>query len=328
MARSRADARAPRAEKRGLERYFSDDWSVPESVHPFMSEIARLAVSRDIQQEDLAKLYSDVTGQKVTSANIKRHFVPLGDGGRKKRISRKVRDAYVQIFELDWEYVALLFGETDQVLGFGPDHFIGTCEDLLDHLLQPDYIRPLFQLGAIDEAIAVLLRDERTAVECLKKAELLWQRHRAFKWTLPESMGPKETPSPHAGGRGWEYDWSMQMRRSHPKETFWNHLVSEEYVVKWAGVAAFLRKQCGFDLLARKLDLGVAGAGGGVTLCDVFWTLYGLVNEYEWAAVQSQLEAIFHRNGLDVETMRRRLEQYPLYSDTDWREEWSKAARE
>jgi hypothetical protein len=295
---------------RGLPRYFHDDWSVPEGVHPFMSEVARLAVHRGISQEDLAKKYAEITGRvSFQSANVLRHFAAPDRKDRKKRIQRRVVRAYVEILALDTEYVDLL-------LGFRRRDLFESFDDYVDHLLKPAYMRPLFEPNAIDDAMEILLQNEAVATECMNKAEWFWQRHRAFSWRF-DDMGPKPMDSLRRGEYGSEYDWGYEIERTQPRDTFQSADDIEQYVVRWMAVAPLLHSRFGYDLLACKLK--EVKRSRDVLLCEVFDSVYGLVGVHDWKAIQAQLEAVFVRNGLSIDGMRERLESFPLYSDTDWK---------
>jgi len=316
MGKSTAVSEAP-AERRGLAQYFDDGWSVPDGVHPFMSEVARLAVHRGINQERLAKLHEEVTGQKAISAKIQRHFRPPDRRGRTKRTSRKVVDAYKRIFELPDAYVDALLALDGKSPGLqsskpGSD----TVEKFIQAHLRPELIAPIFQEAALADALRRLVANEALATKCVNEAELGWGRHQAFGYSVElspavlefEETDPKDW---------WRIDYGAvdaPLDRRYASEPWRETGISEELLVKWTVVGRALRS-AGFDLfdgLARKTRRQHAVES---LLQNVFLGLAEHLDWFEWKAIRTQLEAFFEKKGYPIAEMRQRLHADASFGD-------------
>jgi len=195
-----------------LRQYYNDDWSVRPDIHPFMSEIAHLAVHRGIKQEGLAKLYNRAVGTRLSGANISRHFDL--EPGRLKPITHKVIAGYTTAFDLSRMYVRLLLAlsrSKPPLLPARNDSRID-LRQFIDRHLQPGLIGPLLQADGLSNALKLLLNDESLAIECVNAAELAWQRHMVFKFEVNSDLAPKIVTLREAGsGQGfeeWEWDAS------------------------------------------------------------------------------------------------------------------------
>jgi hypothetical protein len=307
------------AKEFSLAQYFNDDWTVPSGIHPFMSEVAHLSHHRGLSQGILAKRYNEVTGARIDSPNIQRHF-------HSTRLSGKVIAAYGAVHNLDPSYVDLLGWLANGV----PleDASIYHSDDrtreqslrlYLEYKLALHAVRLIFDAGAIDDFLAQMVTDESFAIDCIHLAAITWHRHRTFGLSLPEGYGPLKTMTFDDTRRGWEYDWAIEIRQCTVDE-FSDPLTVEEVVVKLAVVARLARDRFGLDLLGRKRRTTPSERSRATLLCRVFSELYGIVDAHEWAAIQAQLEVALRRRGLPVERMMERLESFSLYSDTDWRD--------
>lgn len=288
-------SKAPAAEQRGLRQYFNEDWTTCADVHPFMSEVARLALYRGFSQESLAKRYGEVTGAKVCGGNISRHF-------RSAKPQEKVINAYRKILQLSDNHVQLLLGKR-------PDFSdrISSVADLLDATLCPEEIAPLFQAGAIDRAISLMCNDERLALECVDEAQLWYERYEAFDLSpvvLTKQFG---IPLPEP-----QYDFVDELRTEFGSSGDdniaklltrlygdpWEQIgIRKRSLAQWFAVMHILRDR-------DKLDLSQMWGGKSIerlaverTLLEVWNAANAVLDWHEWAAVQSILEgALYRRN--------------------------------
>jgi hypothetical protein len=285
-----------------LRQFYNDDWSVRPDIHPFMSEIAHLAVHRGIRQEGLAKLYNKAAGTRVIGANVSRHF----DKDPHRRGWQKVIDGYTKAFKLSRKYVRLLLALNGSEPALLPSKQ-GSRDELhrfIDFHLEPRLVRPLFRNDGLASALTELLNDEFLAIECVNAAELAWQRHTAFELEVKSELAPKIVTLRETGsGQGFEeWEWDPSSPRDHWHGTG----IQKEQIVKWDEVARILKRRCNYDLFAKsrkRLEVETS-------LVDVFAIVRDWVEWTDWLAIQAQLEAIYSRKGLPIEEMRARLNAY------------------
>ncbi len=267
-----------------------------------MTEVARIAVYRGIGQSQLAELYSKATRTDLQSCHVKRHF-------EAKATQERVREGYAKALGMSNEYVRLLL-EPGVPYRRPPKRKPSVLEAaILDPLRDLELVEPLFEKGALGDALQVMLADETLRDQCRYAAELANERWRL----MPGSEWIPTLPI--------EPDAMLASN------------VPENYVVPWAAVANVLRERRGFDL-ASKVRQKDARRIRREELLSLIWdNLYGALHDFdsaefregkidfapldwdEWLAVEHLLKLIFGHRRWPVDKMVERLHAHPVWPD-------------
>ncbi len=247
--------------------------------NPLMTEVALISTHRRISQGELARRYAEASGGHVTSRNVKAHF-------ETKRLTLKVALVYAKILAMGDRYVDLFLEPVRSAMSLsyeGPDW------SSIDQYLKPRTVEPLFDDGAISEAVRLLRADPQLRMECFWTAELELCRSRAMR-------------RPY-----WDREpgFPLVLMMSLDEDR-------KELLEKWLTVGSILKPR--FDLLSRISKKRPSLLDQEDILLRV-WKILHLtgVTWHEWLAVENVLSAFFYEKRMPVIEMLKR-----LHGDEHW----------
>ncbi|MGA8532685.1 MAG: hypothetical protein WB615_01100 [Candidatus Tumulicola sp.] len=268
--------------------------------HPFVVEVARIAEHLNIKQGELARRYTAIAGGNIESANVARHLTT------KRRPSKQVVETYSRMLGMSKHYVSLLM-DPDALVEKKSKRLI--LEEPVGRYLRPEWVEPLFEVGAISEAIDVMRCDKKLLDTCLYEAELAGERFCIMPGSRWIPTLPVEPDVIRASG------------------------ADEKYVVKWAAVAKVLLGRQNIDLASRIRQKDARRIRREELLSTIWENLYCALiafdsQEYragevdfapldwdEWLALEHVLTLVFNRRKWPVKKMLERLHSNIIWSD-------------